>query len=223
MVHNPNVLTPTPEYAFVQDLLERRDTGWQVSVEKVIYPHYRREFVRLQQGMHLFCADGRSKQNGPCLIGGVLNIMALKTGGDWDGFRDAIALLYQLGLNPGFHGEDRKDGYRHGDPSDGQFACGLRGLWSQGLLQGVQPYSLTESDLFGMMSFCGYEDVHGTHQEKMVRLNLIPGYVLTPDGNFRTELAVAKNLGIPLDREIDLSAQAVEKLRTPRVARIYTL
>lgn len=181
--------------------------GWQVFVEKAS----RANVIPVKPHSVLNCSDGRNPDLGPKLFGGLWGVMALATGGDRSGYRQAVAWIANAGFEAGIHGDD----------TYGEFACGFFNLWRSNRLTGVYPCQLDDEDRFAVVSRVHEMKAHGQHEEKILVVNLVPNMTPIPArSQFSVDAWLAPFLGIDFNRLAKVSAQTVEQLTPVRTLKI---
>ena len=127
----------------------------------------------------LKCVDGRpsnhSSMDGPKSLGGVYAITTNRGITDVDGLKKVVEEVKAKGYVPSVHGDD------HAHPS--AMGCGFFKLWSLGKLEGVTPPDFdSEQGQAAVLEAGGvYEQLSGSHEEKIVYINLVPGTTIAPN------------------------------------------
>ncbi len=182
--------------------------GWTVE-----YGH-RRELIRVTD-KRVLCADGRNRMPSPTLIGGLWGAMAMsREGGGHDifAFRRVQQIAARAGLILGIHGDG------HG-PITG---CGFFRLWSTGELKGkTYPFLLGESEVKSIQQQVPHILLPGHHEEKILNVNLLPGYTPHPNPHaFRWDAWVTNPLDIDPAGCARATRKTIELLSPVRRVRI---
>lgn len=163
------------------------------------------------------CVDGRKankKLRGPKIQGGVLGVMALGVGrGDETAVREAVKIIKEAGFKPAVHGDE----HHHEE------GCGFGRLWSEGKLNNFPKLEVSLERVKEIVLEEGgeYVELIGGHEEKQVKVNMVEGMTLEPDGNsFILDAWVAQKLGINKDKLLENAVEVVEKLNGPKVVEL---
>ena len=188
-----------PPGVLAQEYLE--DRGFEVEVVHAD-PHKYILTILARASNEFVCGDGRNPVTGAAWLGSLWAVMALKTGGDINGYRKAQALLNRAGFSRiGVHGD-----------SKGDFTCVFLQKWKSKSLDGVYAYELGKGEEYTPLSTVYQVSLPGNHQERRLAFNLIAGFTPIPDlGQFRVDGWVAPRLGISLESLLDVTAQTVQQ------------
>eukprot|EP00586_Coscinodiscus_wailesii_P015707 CAMPEP_0172498270 /NCGR_PEP_ID=MMETSP1066-20121228/111449_1 /TAXON_ID=671091 /ORGANISM="Coscinodiscus wailesii, Strain CCMP2513" /LENGTH=443 /DNA_ID=CAMNT_0013271487 /DNA_START=26 /DNA_END=1357 /DNA_ORIENTATION=+ len=169
------------------------------------------------------CVDGRpsdlSGMDGPKSLGGVYAIATNRGVTDVGGLKNIVMEVKSKGYIPSVHGDE------HAHPAP--MGCGFFKLWSQGKLGGIPPPKFGAEEGKAAVIEAGgvYECLRGSHEEKVVYINLVPGTTLAPDGDdqaFVVDAWVAGKFNLDVPRYLTAAASTVEQLGGPRIAKIIT-
>lgn len=166
------------------------------------------------------CVDGRLSDHegmrGPKALGGIYAIASLRGVTDLAGLTAIVSEVKEAGHVPSVHGDD------HAEPR--AMGCGYFKLWSTGKLDGLElpAYSAEEGRAAVIEAGGVYETLEGGHAEAEVVINLVPDTTLEPKTNqrFVVDAWIAGKFDLDVPRYLVLSAQTVELLNGPLVARI---
>jgi len=171
----------------------------------------------------LKCVDGRPSDHpsmdGPKSLGGVYAIMTNRGITDLDGLKEVVKEVKAKGYVPSVHGDD------HAHPAP--MGCGFFKLWSQGKLEGVPPPEFdSEQGQAAVLEAGGvYEELSGSHKEKIVYINLVAGTTIAPNaGNqaFVVDAWIAGDFNLDIPKYLGAAASTVEQLGGPLKAKIIT-
>jgi len=197
----------TPEQ--IAQALKNRDWGWSPSI---VSEHEVDDLIDVELGDLMKCVDGRPSDNvgmaGPKTLGGVYAIASLRGVTTLDGLKEVVQEVLDAGYTPSIHGDD------HADPSP--MGCGYFKLWSTGKLTGLdKPGFDANAGAQAVLSVGGaYERLEGSHAEKEVVINLVPGKTLAPSHpqRFVVDAWVAGEFELDAGKYLTLAAQTVELL-----------
>jgi len=167
------------------------------------------------------CVDGRPSdhpsQHGPKSLGGVYAIATNRGVTDLKGLTEIVEEVKKVGFVPSVHGDD------HAHP--GGMGCGFFKLWSLGKLEGVTPPDFdSEQGKASVLSAGGvYEELSGSHEEKIVYINLVPGTTLEPVADnqaFVVDAWIAGEFDLDVGKYLGAAASTVEQLGGPLKAKI---
>jgi len=169
------------------------------------------------------CVDGRPSDHpamdGPKSLGGVYAIATNRSVTDLDGLRAVVKEVIDSGYVPSVHGDD------HAHPAP--MGCGFFKLWSQGKLEGIPPPDFDSEEGKAAVIEAGgvYEQLSGSHEEKIVYINLVPGTTLAPkadDQAFVVDAWVTGKYNLDVMKYLGAAASTVEQLGGNLKAKIIT-
>mmetsp|Transcript_41902 Transcript_41902/g.98205 ORF Transcript_41902/g.98205 Transcript_41902/m.98205 type:complete len:433 (-) Transcript_41902:273-1571(-) len=167
------------------------------------------------------CVDGRpsdhSGMDGPKSLGGVYAIATNRGVTDLEGLKAIVEEVKSKGHIPSVHGDD------HAHPAP--MGCGFFKLWSQGKLEGIPaPEFDSEQGTAAVIEAGGvYEQLSGSHEEKVVYINLVPGTTIAPkadDQAFVVDAWVAGSFDLEIPKYLIAAASTVEQLGGPLKAKL---
>jgi len=167
------------------------------------------------------CVDGRPSDHpamdGPKSLGGVYAIATNRNVTDLDGLRAIVKESIKAGHVPSVHGDD------HAHPAP--MGCGFFKLWSQGKLEGIPPPDFNSEEGMNAVIEAGgvYEQLSGSHQEKVVYINLVPDTTLAPkadDQAFVVDAWMAGRFDLDIVKYLVAAASTVEQLKGPLKAKL---
>mmetsp|Transcript_16104 Transcript_16104/g.20038 ORF Transcript_16104/g.20038 Transcript_16104/m.20038 type:complete len:422 (+) Transcript_16104:253-1518(+) len=167
------------------------------------------------------CVDGRpsdlSGMDGPKSLGGVYAIATNRGVTDLDGLKKIVEEVKGKGHIPSVHGDE------HAHPAP--MGCGFFKLWSQGKLEGIPPPKFNSEEGKAAVIEAGgvYECLKGSHEEKVVYINLVPGTTLAPNGDdqaFVVDAWVAGTFDLDIPKYLVAAASTVEQLGGPLSAKL---
>lgn len=193
----------------IADALSARDWPWSPTIVSEDDVH---DLVDVQLGELMKCVDGRPSDNvnlsGPKTLGGVYAIASLRGVTDLAGLERIVLEVLEAGYVPSVHGDD------HAHPSP--MGCGYFKLWVTGQLDGLAKPEYTAAEGASVVLSAGgaYERLEGSHAEKEVVINLVPGKTLEPSHpqRFVVDAWVATEFGLDAGQYLTLAAQTVELL-----------
>jgi len=169
----------------------------------------------------LKCVDGRPSDHygmdGPKTLGGVYAITTNRGITDIDGLKKVVQEVKAKGYVPSVHGDD------HAHPSP--MGCGFFKLWSAGKLEDIAPPDFdSEQGQTAVLEAGGvYEQLSGSHEEKIVYINLVPGTTIAPNAEnqaFVVDAWIAGEFKLDIPKYLVAAASTVEQLKGPRKAKI---
>ena len=191
--------------------------GWRLEVVKDS-----KDLVRVPEGT-LFgpCIDGRPVVdsgvvlNGFKIPGGVYLVMAAVVGrGDEQAVAEACDLIEKAGFVPTVHGdEEHKEG-----------GCGFARLLKERELPGLPKLEVDFKTVKEIVEGRGgvYVELKGNHSEQSLDVVLRRDSTLIPNGEaFVLNPQAADILGMDRGRLVGITAQTIELLNGPRIARVY--
>jgi len=192
--------------------------GWEAEiVEESTMP----ALIRTSPNGLMKCVDGRPSdhpsQDGPKSLGGVYAIATNRGVTDLHGLKKIIEEVKVKGFVPSVHGDD------HAQP--GGMGCGFFKLWSLGKLEGIKPPTFNSEEGKKAVLLTGgvYEELSGSHKEKIVYINLVPGTTLAPDADnqaFVVDAWIAGEFALYVPNYLGAAASTVEQLGGPLKAKI---
>jgi len=169
------------------------------------------------------CVDGRPSDNsamdGPKTLGGVYAIATNRGVTSIDGLKKIVEEVKAKGSIPSVHGDD------HAHPAP--MGCGFFKLWSLGKLEGITPPDFDSEEGQAAVLEAGgvYEQLSGSHEEKVVYINLVPGTTLAPNANdqaFVVDAWIAGEFDLDIPKYLVAAASTVEQLGGPLKAKLIT-
>lgn len=212
------IITPSPALTAedVVGVLESR--GWEADiVKKSDVPKL---IPTAPEGL-LKCVDGRpsdkSGMNGPKALGGVYAIATNRGVTSIDGLKAIVEEVKQKGHVPSMHGDD------HAHPAP--MGCGFFKLWSTGKLDGIEPPKFDSEEGQGAVLESGgvYEELKGSHEEKVVYINFVPNTTIAPDGDdqaFVVDAWITETFNLDVPKYLIAAASTVEQLKGPLKAKL---
>lgn len=202
-----------------EDIVEvLKGRGWEAEiVEESTMP----AVIKTSPTGLLKCVDGRpsnhSSMDGPKSLGGVYAITTNRGITDVDGLKKVVEEVKAKGYVPSVHGDD------HAHPS--AMGCGFFKLWSLGKLEGVTPPDFdSEQGQAAVLEAGGvYEQLSGSHEEKIVYINLVPGTTIAPNAEnqaFVVDAWIAGEFDLDIPKYLVAAASTVEQLGGPLKAKI---
>ena len=146
--------------------------GWEAEIVEQL--HIPSLIPTTPEGL-MKCVDGRpsdsEKMDGPKTLGGVYAIATNRGVTDIDGLKLIVKEVIEKGHVPSVHGDD------HTHPAP--MGCGFFKLWSQGKLEGIPPPQFDSEEGTAAVIEAGgvYEQLTGSHEEKVVYINFVPDTV----------------------------------------------
>jgi len=192
--------------------------GWEAEiVEESAMP----ALIKTSPNGLMKCVDGRPSDNpnmdGPKTLGGVYAITTNRGITDIDGLKKVVEEVKAKGFVPSMHGDD------HASPCT--MGCGFFKLWSLGKLEGVTPPDFdSEAGQAAVLEAGGvYEQLSGSHEEKIVYINLVPGTTIAPNADdqaFVVDAWVAGEFDLDVGKYLTAAASTVEQLGGPLKAKL---
>jgi len=202
----------------VQELTQAlTDRGWEV---ETVRAEDVKDLVPVDAKGLFKCVDGRlsdkpDQMRGPKTLGGVYAIVAGRGQTDLESLKSAIVEVKTAGYVPSVHGDDHNDA----------MGCGFFKLWVTDQLEGLAKpeYTAEEGKKTALEVGAVYEELKGSHTEKVVMINLVEGKTLEPDETrFIVDAWVAHTFKLDLPAYATRAAETVEKLNGPKKAKIIT-
>jgi len=167
------------------------------------------------------CVDGRPSDHpamdGPKSLGGVYAIATNRGVTDLEGLKKIVEEVKSKGSVPSVHGDD------HAHPAP--MGCGFFKLWSLGKLEGIAPPKFdSEEGKAAVMEAGGvYEQLSGSHEEKVVYINFVPNTTIAPkadDQAFVVDAWITENYNLHVVKYLIAAASTVEQLNGPLKAKL---
>jgi len=204
-----------------EDIVEiLKGRGWEAElVEESSMP----ALIRTSPTGLMKCVDGRPSDHpamdGPKSLGGVYAITTNRGITSIDGLKKVVKEVKEKGYVPSMHGDD------HAHPS--AMGCGFFKLWSTGKLEGVTPPDFDSEEGQAAVLEAGgvYEELSGSHEEKVVYINLVPGTTIAPNADnqaFVVDAWITGEFELDVPRYLLAAASTVEQLGGPLKAKIIT-
>jgi len=194
--------------------------GWEAEiVEESAMP----ALIKTSPTGLLKCVDGRPSDHpsmdGPKALGGVYAITTNRGVTDIDGLKAVVDEVKAKGFVPSIHGDD------HAHPAP--MGCGFFKLWSLGKLEGIEPPKFDSDEGRAAVLEAGgvYEQLSGSHEEKVVYINLVPGTTIAPNADdqaFVVDAWFAGEFDLDIPSYLGAAASTVEQLGGPLKAKIIT-
>lgn len=212
------IVVPSPALTAVDVVGVLEGRGWQASIVKAT------NFTKLvpvtPKGL-MKCVDGRPSDHpamdGPKSLGGVYAIATNRGVTDIDGLKQIVEEVKKSGHVPSVHGDD------HAHPAP--MGCGFFKLWSLGKLDGIPPPKFdSEQGQAAVLEAGGvYEQLSGSHEEKIVYINFVPNTTIVPNGNdqaFVVDAWLAGKFNLDVPKYLIAAASTVEQLKGPLKAEL---
>jgi hypothetical protein len=192
--------------------------GWEAEIvnQASVAP-----LIPVGRGGLMKCVDGRPSDhkgmNGPKALGGVYAIATNRGVRDLKGLKEIVKEVNATGMIASCHGDE------HAHPAP--MGCGFFKLWSQGKLDGIlPPFFDSEEGKAAIVSAGGvYEQLKGTHKEKVVYINFVPETTIAPNAMsqaFVVDAWVAGKFNLDVPKYLVAAASTVEQLKGPLKAKI---
>mmetsp|Transcript_17037 Transcript_17037/g.34636 ORF Transcript_17037/g.34636 Transcript_17037/m.34636 type:complete len:669 (+) Transcript_17037:234-2240(+) len=196
-----------------------RGRGWKASIVKA--STMSSELKRVDPQGILKCVDGRGSDNtqfgGPKMPGGIYAIAHNRGVTTLEGLKDITREVASKGHVPSVHGDHSSD----------MLGCGFFKLWLTGRFDDMgypRPEFDADQGALAVRAAGGVIEMHhGSHEEKVVYINLVSGMTLEPnehDQRFIVDGWAASKFGLDVVKFLVAAAATVEMLGGPKKAKI---
>merc|ERR1712003_145747 len=153
--------------------------------------------------------------NGPKTLGGAYAIATNRGVTDLDGLKKIVKEINQQGHIASCHGDD------HAQPAP--MGCGFFKLWTLGKLEGIPPPKYNSEEGKNAIIEAGgvYEQLSGSHEEKVVYINFVENTTLEPkadDQRFVVDAWITGKFNMDVAKYLTAAASTVEQLGGPKKA-----
>lgn len=205
----------TPED--IVEVLKQR--GWEAEI--VSSADMASEMVDVKPEGILKCVDGRGSDNtkfaGPKMAGGIYAIAHNRGVTSLEGLKEITAEVASKGHVPSVHGDHSSD----------MLGCGFFKLWLTGRFDDMgypRPEFDADQGANAVKSAGGHIEMHhGSHEEKVVLINLVADKTLEPNENdqrFIVDGWAAGKFDLDVPKFLVAAAATVEMLGGPKKAKI---
>jgi len=212
------IIAPTQPLTPMDVVGVLKERGWEANI---VQASKCSKLIPVAPDGLLKCVDGRpsdnSAMNGPKSLGGVYGIATNRGVTDIDGLKKIVEEVRLNGYVPSVHGDD------HAHPAP--MGCGFFKLWSLGKLDGIPPPKFdSEEGQTAVLEAGGvYEQLSGSHEEKVVYINFVPNTTIAPDGGdqaFVVDAWITGEFNLDVPKYLIAAASTVEQLKGPLKAEL---
>jgi len=212
------IIAPTQPLTPMDVVGVLKERGWEANI---VQASKCSKLIPVAPDGLLKCVDGRpsdhSAMNGPKSLGGVYGIATNRGVTDIDGLKKIVEEVKLNGHVPSVHGDD------HAHPAP--MGCGFFKLWSLGKLDGIPPPKFdSEEGQTAVLEAGGvYEQLSGSHEEKVVYINFVPNTTIAPDGGdqaFVVDAWITGEFNLDVPKYLIAAASTVEQLKGPLKAEL---